>query len=108
MNSIRKEIIKRIVSQITVSYVDSVEYDESRDEIYLYHDRGDRLVSVAKLGFNYYGVEQLIYNESVTLEVQAIILFSKIDEDFGTILHKEIVDRLRHAMTEIKKMFLGG
>lgn len=105
MNSIRKEIIKRIVSQITALYVDSVEYDESRDEIYLNNDHGDRLVSVAKLGFNHYGIEQLIYDESVTLEVQAIILFSKIDEDFGTISHTEIVDRLRHAMTEIKKMF---
>lgn len=105
MNSIRKEIIKRIVSQIIALYVDSVEYDESRDEIYLNNDHGDRLVSVAKLGFNHYGIEQLIYDESVTLEVQAIILFSKIDEDFGTISHTEIVDRLRHAMTEIKKMF---
>lgn len=105
MNYTKKKVIERIASQITALYVDTVEYDESRDEIYLNNDYGDAQKAVAKLSFNHYGIEQLIYDESVTLEVQAMILLSEIDEDYGKMYPNEMVDRLKYAITEIAKMF---
>lgn len=105
MNNTKKEIVNRIVSQITALYVDSVDYDEMRDEIYLNNNNGNGQSTVAKLSFNNYGVEQIIYDEDATLEIQAMLLISEIDSDYGTLEPSEIVERLQNAISEIAKMF---
>lgn len=105
MNNTRYAIVKRIASKINALYVDSFDYDETRDEIWLLNNRKDGNRSVAKLSFNNSGVEQLILDEDVVLEVQALLLLAEIDTDYGMLEPYEILERLMQANIILYDMY---
>lgn len=105
MNKTRKTIVKQIVSKIDALYVDSFDYDETRDVITLVNHQDDKKFVVAKLDFTNDGVEQTFYDEYVVLEVQALLLLAEIDTDFGMLAPYQILERLMQANIILYDMY---